>query len=123
MDSKIIDQLCEGPHLTGYNIYHNDAYHHLQINGRLVQLTPTEYTLCMRLLRHFEWLLQFALHRSNSGIEAPKVYISFEELQRCANLTKRWHVTKHLSNANGKLKIHGLTIICVGDCGYTLDFH
>src|SRR5947209_20375319 len=98
MDSKVIDQLCEGPHLAGYIIYHNDRYHHLQINRRLVQLTPTEYTLCMRLLRHFEWLQQFAFHQNSSRVETPKVYISFEELQHCANLAKRWHVTKHLSN-------------------------
>jgi hypothetical protein len=78
----------------------------------------------MRLFRHFEWLQQFALRRNNDDNieEIPKVYVSFDDLQRCAHLTERWHVTKHLSNANGKLKIHNITIICVGNCGYTLDF-
>ena len=124
MNPRIIDELSEGPHLAGYIIYHNDTFHHLQINGRLVRLSPTEYILCMRLLRHFEWLQQFALRQNGSNdIEAPNVYVSFEELRRCANLAERWHVTKHLSNANGKLKVHAITIICVGDCGYTLDFH
>ncbi len=123
MSTKITDQLCEGPHLVGYTIYHNDAFHHLQVNGRLVKLSPTEYVLCMRLFRHFEWLQQFALlQRDDHEIETPNVYVSFEELQRCANLLERFHVTKHLSNANGKLKIHGITVTCVGDCGYTLDF-
>jgi hypothetical protein len=74
MNPRIIDELSEGPHLAGYIIYHNDAFHHLQINGRLVRLSPTEYILCMRLLLHFEWLQQFAL-RQNSGndIETPNV--------------------------------------------------
>jgi hypothetical protein len=119
----VSDHLSEGPDLAGYSIYHNDRFHHLQINGRLVKLSPTEYTLCIRLLRHFEWLQQFALvQRDHSPLEAPNVYVSFEELQRCANLSERLHVTKHLSNANGKLKVHGISIICVGDCGYTLNF-
>jgi hypothetical protein len=123
MNRATPDQLCEGPHLVGYTIYHNDQYHHLQVNGRLVKLSPTEYKLCMRLLRHSEWLQQFALlRRERPDMEAPNVYVSFEELQRCAHLAERLHVTKHLSNANGKLKIHGITIICVGECGYTLDF-
>lgn len=119
----ISDQLCQGPDLAGYSIYHNDRFHHLQINGRLLKLSPTEYTLCMRLLRHFEWLQQFALlQRDHPTMEVPNVYVSFAELQRCANLSERFHVTKHLSNANGKLKVHGITIICVGDCGYILNF-
>jgi len=124
MKPKIVDQLCEGPHLIGYALYHNDAFHHLQINGRLVRLSPTEYRLCMRLLQHFELLQQGVLRRNGSnGGEVPNVYVSFEELKRCAHLTERGHVTKHLSNANGKLKVHCITIVCVGDCGYTLDFH
>jgi hypothetical protein len=123
MSRLAVDQLRDGPHLAGYTIYHNDHFHHLQINGRLVKLSPTEYTLCMRLFRHMEWLQQFALlRRTQPGLEAPNVYVSFEELQRCSNLAERSHVTRHLSNANGKLKVHGITIICVGECGYTLDF-
>ncbi len=123
MNRATSDRLCPGPHLVGYTIYHNDHYHHLQVNGRLVKLSPTEYKLCMRLLEHSEWLQQFALlHREHPDVEAPNVYVSFEELQSCARLAERAHVTKHLSNANGKLKIHGITIICVSECGYTLKF-
>jgi hypothetical protein len=118
MSRALPDQLCEGPHLAGYSIYHNDKFHHLQINGRLVRLSPSEYQLCMRLLRHFEWLQQ----RSHPIQEALNIYVSFEELQRCANLAERVHVIKHVSNANGKLKVHGITILCVGECGYTLHF-
>jgi len=77
----------------------------------------------MRLLRHMEWLQQFALRqREQAALEAPNVYVSFADLQLCAGLSTRIHVTKHLSNANGKLKVHGITIICVGECGYTLNF-
>lgn len=121
MSRGLPDQLCEGPNLAGYAIYHNDHFHHLQINGRLVHLSPTEYRLCMRLLRHFEKLQQPApVARSMS--EAPDVYVSFEELQRCAGLAERRHVIRHVSNANGKLKVHGITMLCVGECGYTLHF-
>jgi hypothetical protein len=112
------DQLCEGPHLVGYVIYHNDYFHYLQINGRLVHLSPTEYSLCMRLLRHFEQLQQPV----RAASETLNIYVSFEELQQCANLAERRHVTRHVSNANGKLKVHGITILCVGECGYTLHF-
>jgi hypothetical protein len=115
------DQLCEGPNLAGYAIYHNDHFHHLQINGRLVRLSPTEYKLCMRLLRHFEWLQQLS-HLARPASEAPNVYVSFEELQHCADLAERRHVIRHVSNANGKLKVHGISILCVGECGYTLHF-
>lgn len=119
MSSRTLpDQLCEGPHVAGYTIYHNDHFHHLQINGRLVHLSPTEYKLCIRLLRHFEWL-QLPTHTTS---EALNIYVSFEELQRCANLAERGHVIKHMSNANGKLAVHGVTILCVGGCGYTLNF-
>jgi hypothetical protein len=118
MGRTLSDQLCEGPHLAGYAIYHNDHFHHLQINGRLVRLSPTEYSLCMRLLRHFEQLQQ----PGRSASETPNIYVSFEELQQCANLAERRHVTRHVSNANGKLKVHGITILCVGECGYTLHF-
>jgi hypothetical protein len=121
MDTRTIDQLYEGPRLVGYSVYHNDVFHHLQINGRIVKLSPTEYILCMRLMRHFEWLQDFALQK-NHDRQSPNVYVSFTELQQCAGLIERRHVTKHLSNANGKLKIHGISIICVGDFGYTLDF-
>lgn len=123
MDRIVADQLQHGPHLIGYSIYHNDNFHHLQINGRLVKLSPTEYRLCMRLLRHSEWLQQFALRQPEQPRqEAPNIYVSFAELQQNANLAARLHVTKHLSNANGKLKVHGISIICVGDCGYALVF-
>lgn len=123
MKRIIADQLCEGPHLAGFTIYHNDHYHHLQINGRLVKLSPTEYILCMRLFRHFEWLQKFAILRQEQpDIEIPNVYVSFDELQRSANLAERLHITKHLSNANGKLKVHGIIITCVSECGYTLNF-
>jgi hypothetical protein len=118
MGRTLSDQLCEGPQLAGYAIYHNDHFHHLQINGRLVRLSPTEYSLCMRLLRHFEQLQQ----PGRSASETPNIYVSFEELQQCANLAERRHVTRHVSNANGKLKVHGITILCVGECGYTLHF-
>jgi len=121
MSRGLPDQLCEGPNLAGYAIYHNDHFHHLQINGRLVHLSPTEYRLCMRLLRHFEKLQQQA-HAAHSMSEAPDVYVSFEELQHCADLAERRHVIRHVSNANGKLKVHGITILCVGECGYTLHF-
>jgi hypothetical protein len=104
-------------------MYHNDRFHHLQVNGRLVKLSPTEYALCMCLLRHVEQLQQFALlRREHPTMDVPNVYVSFEELQMQAKLTDRLHLTKHLSNANSKLKVHGITIVCVGDCGYTLDF-
>ena len=120
---NVADQVQNGPHLAGYSISHNDHFHHLQINDRLVKLSPTEYRLCMCLLRHMEGLQQFALRpREYLAQEAPNVYVSFEDLQRYANLSTRVHVTRHVSNANGKLKIHGISIICVGECGYTLDF-
>jgi hypothetical protein len=118
MSRALPDQLREGPHLTGYTIYHNDKFHHLQINGRLVRLSPSEYRLCIRLLRHFECLQQ----RVHPMQEALNIYVSFEELQRCADLAERGHVIKHVSNANGKLRVHGITMLCVGECGYTLNF-
>ena len=77
-----------------------------------------EYKLCMCLLCHFEWLQQ----PTRPTLEAPNIYVSFEELQRCANLAERGHVIRHVSNTNGKLKVHGITILCVGECGYTLSF-
>ncbi|GHO42779.1 hypothetical protein [Ktedonospora formicarum] len=123
MNHIVSDRLCCGPHIVGYQIYHNDAFRYLQINGRLVKLSPTEYKLCIRLLRHFEWLQQFALYqREHPYSEAPNVYVSFEELRHGANLAERSHVTKHLSNANSKLRVHGISIICVNEYGYTLDF-
>ncbi|BCL78100.1 hypothetical protein ccbrp13_05650 [Ktedonobacteria bacterium brp13] len=123
MNARHSDQLNIGPNLVGYTMYHNDAFHHLQINGRLVKLSPTEYMLCMRLFRHFEWLQHFtSSQHDNWKAEMPNVYVSFAELQECAHLSERLHVTKHLSNANGKLRVHGITIICVGDYGYTLNF-
>ncbi|SRR5579884_2281646 len=118
MSYVLPDQLCKGPQLAGYTIYHNDKFHHLQINGRLVRLSPSEYKLCIRLLRHFEWLQQ----RDHTRQEVLNIYVSFEELQRCADLAEREHVIKHVSNANGKLRVHGITILCVGECGYTLNF-
>ncbi|GCE49951.1 hypothetical protein EI42_01689 [Thermosporothrix hazakensis] len=121
--AKHIDQLYAGPHIEGYQIYHNDHFHHLQINGRLVRLSPTEYKLCIYLLRHFERLQHFALYRrEHPETNVPPVYVSFEQLQHCAQLAERSHVTKHLSNANGKLKVHGISILCVNEYGYTLDF-
>ncbi len=123
MSHVLPDQFHNGPHIAGYSIYHNDRLHLLQINGRLVKLSPTEYKLSMLLLRHFERLQQFALLRQEKpDMEVPNVYVSFEELRQSANLAERLHVTKHLSNVNGKLRVHGITIICVGDCGYTLGF-
>lgn len=123
MNARNSDRLDPGPYLAGYTVYHNDSFHHLQINGRLVKLSPTEYILCMRLFRHMEWLQQFAaLRLEERKGEMPNVYVGFAELQQCANLGARFHVTKHLSNANGKLKVHGITVTCVGDYGYTLHF-
>jgi hypothetical protein len=123
MNRNIYDQLCDGPHLIGYSICHNDHFRFLQINGRLLKLSPTEYLLCMRVLRHFEWLQQASVLRHQQYMsEFPNVYVTFEELQLCANLPTRPHVTRHLSNVNSKLKVHGISIICVGECGYTLNF-
>ena len=116
------DQLCEGPRLTGFHIWHNDTHHHLQINGRVLTLSPTEYRLCIHLLRHFERLELFALLRQQQpDLSMPNVFVSFEELQDAAGLAERSHVGKHLSNAKSKLKVHGISIICVHGCGYTLS--
>jgi len=123
MRRDVLDQLCKGPDLVGFRIYHNEACHHLQINGWLLRLTPTEYRLCMCLLRHFERLTQFALLRQEQPhLPMPDVYVSFQELQRCADLAERSQVIKHLNNARSKLSVHGIIIICVNGCGYTLAF-
>jgi hypothetical protein len=123
MRCDVFDQLREGPHLAGFRIYHNEMYHHLQINGRVLRLTPTEYRLCMCLLRHFEDLAQFAfLCQAQPHMSMPNVYVSFQQLQNSAGLAERSQVTKHLNNARGKLRVHGIAIICVNGCGYTLAF-
>src|SRR5690242_4178233 len=49
-----LDHLVVGPQVAGCRLLHNDDHHVLVINGRLASLTPTEYLLCMTLLRQRE---------------------------------------------------------------------
>ena len=54
-------RLTEGPHLAGYVIQHSDALRLLIIDGAIVHFTPTEYSLLLRLLKHSEHHLSFAV--------------------------------------------------------------
>src|SRR5437016_13110834 len=54
-------KIMEGPHIAGYVIQHSDANRLLIIDGAIVRFTPTEYSLLLRLLKHSERHLSFAV--------------------------------------------------------------
>jgi biotin operon repressor len=104
--------VVEGPRIAGFSIQHRDAGCTIFINGRGIDLSPTEYRLCMPL---FERKSRF-----QAGLDlTDDMYTSFEELEELTGVPRRI-IPKHMRNARGKLLQTGLDITRVGDLGYTL---
>jgi hypothetical protein len=104
-------QLCDGLPLTGSRVQYNDGRYILIVNGRFVDLTPTEYLL---------WKLLYERRiRPDQDGDADR-FVSYEELESRTSLP-RYLVQRHLQNAD--LKFQAATpfrIASVGDLGYLL---
>ena len=101
-----LDHLVAGPHVAGCRLLHNDDHHLLVINGRLASLTPTEYLLCMALLRQRE--------RWEAAVGQTPLCVSFGALQRLSGIQQRKLLAKHFNNASLKLIPLGVYVVCVG---------
>jgi DNA-binding response OmpR family regulator len=100
-------KLIEGPHLEGYTIQHSDALRLLIIDGSIVHFTPTEYALLLRLLKHSEHHLSFAV------------------LEQClflrfVNSNPRSALIRHMRRIRPKLWPFGLDILSITGYGYML---
>jgi hypothetical protein len=104
-------QLCDGLPLAGSRVQYNDGRYLLIVNGRFVDLTPTEYLL---------WKLLYERRaRLDQESDADR-FVSYEELESSTALP-RYLVQRHLQNAD--LKFQAATpfrIASVGDLGYML---
>ncbi len=104
-------QLCDGLPLAGSRVQYNDGRYVLIVNGRFVDLTPTEYML---------WKLLYERRaRPDQEGDADR-FVSYEELESSTALP-RYLVQRHLQNAD--LKFQAATpfrIASVGDLGYML---
>ena len=104
-------QLCDGLPLAGSRVQYNDGRYLLIVNGRFVDLTPTEYLL---------WKLLYERRaRLDQESDADR-FVSYEELESSTALP-RYLVQRHLQNAD--LKFQAATpfrIASVGDLGYIL---
>ncbi len=104
-------QLCDGLPLAGSRVQYNDGRYVLIVNGRFVDLTPTEYLL---------WKLLYERRaRPDQEGDADR-FVSYEELEASTALP-RYLVQRHMQNAD--LKFSASTpfrIASVGDLGYML---
>jgi len=104
-------QLCDGLPLAGSRVQYNDGRYLLIVNGRFVDLTPTEYLL---------WKLLYERRaRLDQESDADR-FVSYEELESSTALP-RYLVQRHLQNAD--LKFQAATpfrVASVGDLGYML---
>ncbi|GHO88143.1 hypothetical protein [Dictyobacter formicarum] len=78
----------------------DDAWHRIEVNGRVLNLSPTQYRLCRAFL---------TVVPQNPNITGTSTdililsYLSFDELQRETELPSRQLLTKHLSRLNARL--------------------
>jgi DNA-binding response OmpR family regulator len=100
-------KLTEGPHLAGYVIQHSDTYRLLIIDGAIMRFTPTEYALLLRLLKHSERHLAFAVLEQCLFL-------------RSLNGNPRSALIRHMRRIRPKLWPFGLDILSITGYGYTL---
>jgi hypothetical protein len=110
--SGTTDFVCAGLHVTIH-----EPGQKLQLNGRSIALTPTEYRLCTIFFQRWLAEKREPLVRSDGMIMLS--YLTTIELQRKLALASQQLLRKHISNANGKLIAHNVQIRALAK-GYVL---
>jgi hypothetical protein len=91
----------------------DDTWHRIEVDGYLLNLSPTQYRVCRAFL---------SVTSLTSGAREFIIltYLPYEELQEETDLSHRILV-KHISNINARIAASGLQICSFQD-GYILAF-
>lgn len=95
----------------------SDEERKLQINGRSIALTPTEYRLCAAFIQPWLHKKREAMICGDDVIMLS--YCTTVALQHQISLANRQLLRKHISNTNGKLLAYNMQIKALEN-GYIL---
>ena len=100
-------QQLEHPQLQEHQVWYNDLQHLLIVDSVVIDCTPSEYDVLLRLLRAAGEPVSFAR-------------LAYRDAHRTLALGPRHRLSQRVSRLRGRLWPLGLDILCLTGFGYML---